>query len=363
MKIKLIFRQLLVFLFVSFFLSVTITAQTKVVKRSLAKSNNYGVNYFLPQTIFAIDIRVTKIDKKAGPYYRYAERYLGVSDIIKEDQTYYELEGIEIFSKGVPDKEKAYLIELKSKTTAPFVYLTENGLICTINAEYTADTTLVNDESVEPIEPSSKLSVETLFTEEYLQAGSTAKMAEIAAKQIYKIRESRMDILTGEADNVPRDGEALKLILKQLDSQEKALVELFTGSTDKNTSVVSMNTKPQTEMEQELIFRFSKHFGVVDKDDLTGEPIYLNLKKIHSVEPIAVDDSKKKSPDKGVFYNIPGQGLAEVYFRTNLIYKTTLDITQFGTTQILANPIFEDKKAPVKVYFYPETGGIKHIEQ
>ena len=360
---KIIFQQLLTLIYASFFLSTVATAQTNVVKRSLAQSNNYGVNYFLPKTMLDIDVRIAKTEKKAGPYYRYAEKYLGISDIIKENQTFYELEGIGISSQGVPDKEKTYLIELKSKTTAPFVYLTESGLICTINAEYIVEET--PQKKAESISSKSKVSAETLFTEEYLQAGSTAKMAEITAKQIYKIRESRMDILTGNADNVPRDGAALKLILEQLENQEKALVELFTGSSDRSISVVSMNIEPQTEMDKEVIFRFSKYLGIVDKNDLSGEPVYMNLKKINSIEPLTVDDSKKKGKpqDQGVFYNIPGQGLAEIYFGTNQLFKATFNITQFGTTQVLANPIFEDKKTPVKVYFYPETGGIKNVEQ
>ena len=52
-------------------------------------------------------------------------------------------------------------------------------------------------------------------------AGSTAKQAEVAAKQIYRIRESRLNILTGEADNLPPDGEAMKLVIQQLEEARK----------------------------------------------------------------------------------------------------------------------------------------------
>ena len=59
-------------------------------------------------------------------------------------------------------------------------------------------------------------------------AGSTSRQAEVAAKQIYRIRESRLDILTGEADNLPPDGDAMKLVIQQLEAQEQALSQLFT---------------------------------------------------------------------------------------------------------------------------------------
>ena len=45
------------------------------------------------------------------------------------------------------------------------------------------------------------------------------------------------------------------------------------------------------------------------------------------------------------------------------LYKGEAQITQFGTREGLAPIMFEDKKAPVKVYFYPETGAIKQIIQ
>ena len=351
------------------FSTTSIIAQTKVIKKTAAKTNDYGVRYFLPKSVLEIQASVSKIEMKAGPYYKYAEKYLGTSNIVVENKTNYELESIQVYAKGVPDKDKSYIVELKQGTTAPFVYLTENGLICTINAEYIspAEKTPVNEKA--PVVSNPKLSPEALFTEEYLQAGSTAKMAEIAAKQIYKIRESRMDIITGNADNAPSDGAAMKLVLEQLDAQEKALVELFTGTSIRSAvKTLTLEIEPNAEKEKEIIFRFSKYLGIVGKEDLSGQPVYLNLKEIEKenlvIETVNTKNKKKeKNSDNGVFYNVPGRGNLEIYFGTNSLYKGTFDITQFGTTEVLANPIFENKKAPVKVYFYPETGGVKKIEQ
>ena len=349
----------------------SVSAQTKVIKKTLVKNNDYGVNYYLPKTILEVRAYISKTETKTGIYYKYAERYLGTSNnVVLEDQTCYELERVEVVANGVPNKEKSYLIELKSGTTAPFVYLTESGLICTINAEYIPeDTKDTKNEQVTASAGGSKFSPENLFTEEYLQAGSIRKMAEIAAKQIYTIRESRMDILTGNTDNVPKDGEALKLILQQLEAKEKALVELFAGTTivDKNFKMFTFDIEPSTDLEKEIVFRFSKYLGVVGSDDLSGSPVYMNLKMIDK-EDLNMDNStttKKKDSqsNKGVYYNIPGQGAVEIHFGANSLYKGVFPITQFGSTQILANPIFENKKAPVQVYFYPETGGIKQINQ
>ena len=68
-----------------------LSAQTKVVKKNAVKANNFGITYSLPKTSLAIHATVTKYTCKAGPYYKYAEKYLGVKDAITEDKTYYIL--------------------------------------------------------------------------------------------------------------------------------------------------------------------------------------------------------------------------------------------------------------------------------
>ena len=53
------------------------------------------------------------------------------------------------------------------------------------------------------------------LTEEILAAGSTAKMAELTAREIYDLRENRSLLIKGQADFMPQDGQQLKLMLQQ----------------------------------------------------------------------------------------------------------------------------------------------------
>ena len=62
-------------------LSFSAVAQTKVVKANAVKANDYGVAYSLPKTELVVDAEVTKVTCKAGPYYQYAEKYLGVKKV------------------------------------------------------------------------------------------------------------------------------------------------------------------------------------------------------------------------------------------------------------------------------------------
>lgn len=341
------------------------SAQTKVIKVNAIESNDYGIEYVLPKTNLDIAVTFSEIKEKAGPYARYASRYLGIDEakVIMEDQTYYTLDQVSVSEIGVPDKAQSYLVLFKSKTTAPFVYLTEDGLICSINAEYipeqTSPTSLQSQLAPDMIE----INPQSIYTEEYLQAGSTSKMAEVAAKSIYRIRESRQDLLTGETENIPKDGEAMKIVLANLDAQEKLWTELFTGNREIIKQKKHILIEPHTEVNKEVLFRFSHYLGVVDTEDLSGIPVYMNLKDLQTVEILPEDPKRKAKESESIVYNLPGKAEIEIYQGIEKIYSSTVNVTQFGRTQLLGGSVFEDKKAPVRVLFYPHTGGIKQIIQ
>jgi hypothetical protein len=344
------------------FLIITeINAQTKVEKVMPTKASGNGVIYMLPRTSFIINAEVTKISVKSGPYCKYAERYLGLKDVPAEDRAYYELGEITLTNKGVPDENNKFMIEFRQKTAAPFVYLTEEGLLCAINTEYTPE---VEPQQKKPSESNTAASASSTstFTEELLMAGSVAKQAEVAAKQIYRLRESKTDILTGDADNMPPDGEAMKLVISKLEEQEKALTKLFTGTETRETSYFDISILPEDELEHEVLFRFSSKLGILDDDDLAGEPVYMNLKALERApEPDPREAAKKEKERKGVIYNVPGKALVEIVRANKKILKRETLVVQFGTQEILAPVILEDRKQPVKIIFYPETGSIKQI--
>ena len=340
----------------SLLLGMPLMAQTKVVKKNAVKANNFGITYSLPKTSLVVDAEVTNVTCKAGPYYQYAEKYLGVKDAVTEDKIYFDLGKISLINRGLPDADNTYIVEFKQGTVAPYAYLTEDGLLCSINAEYTPvesdlDAAKKNKGSQQKVTDAS------VFSEELLMAGSTAKQAEVAAKQIYRIRESRLNILTGEADNLPPDGEAMKLVIQQLEEQEKALTNLFTGILTKETEHYEVSIIPHDNLDKEVLFRFSKQLCIVDADDLGGTPVYMNLKATERAPILDAKEAEKKDKSlKGIVYNVPGKASIEILMNKKTLYKGEAQITQFGTREGLAPVMFEDKKAPVKVLFYPETG-------
>lgn len=350
-------------LIASLLCSIPLMAQTKVVKKTATKSNNFGITYSLPKTSLVVNVEVTQVTCEAGPYYKYAEKYLGVKDAVTENKVYYELGKVNLINKGIPDPDNTYIVEFKAGTVAPYACLTEDGLLCSINAEYTPENR--PEDTIDPAQVSSSgLTNASVFSEELLMAGSTAREAEVAARQIYRIRESRLNILTGEADNIPPDGEAMKLVIQQLEEQEKALTSLFTGNLVKETTYYDIDIIPYDNMEREVLFRFSNLLGILPADDLGGIPVYLNLKATDRAAILDPKEAEKKERSlKGVVYNIPGKASVEILMNKSTLYKGEVQIVQFGSKEGLAPVMFEDKRAPVKVYFYPETGAIRQIIQ
>ena len=138
--------------------------------------------------------------------------------------------------------------------------------------------------------------------------------AELTANEIFEIRDSRTQLARGEADFMPKDGTQLKLMMSQLDTQEKALMQVFSGVTTKDTTMTTITYLPTSEVEKQPLFRFSKYYGIVDNDDLSGSPYYIKVakKKTFDDEPAAADGKKDKKEKKdkndiGLRVNIPAK--------------------------------------------------------
>ena len=350
----------IILLFGLLVITVIMTAQTVVERVTPTKATGNGVIYTLPKTSFIINAEVTKITLKAGPYFRYAERYLGVKDVITEDAVYYVLGRVTMVNKGVPDTGNTYKIEFNQKTVAPFAFLTREGFLCAINEAFVPE--IVDEERRVEHKEITTFSTST-YSEELLRAGSESRQAEVASRHIYELRESHKDIITGNADYMPPDGEALKIVINELKEQEKSLVNLFTGIESRETEYFDVSIIPEDELDREVLFRFSSKSGILDADDLGGEPVYMNLTALERLPALDPKEAEKKAKSKGLVYNKPGRGRAEIIFNNKSLVKKDLFVVQFGITDVLLPVLFEDKRQPIKITFYPELGSIKNITQ
>lgn len=165
---------------------------------------------------------------------------------------------------------------------------------------------------------------------------------------------------------MPNDGQAMQLVLDELDKQERALMELFIGRTDTIRQETRIIIEPSEDCDttKAVLLRFSRKLGFLEKDDLAGEPVYYNLRDLKSVKRPTAEETAKKKPIKkeGICYNIPGKAEVEVYTRTRKLAKEEVQVAQLGTTEILSKSLF-NKNNTTKVVFDTATGGIISIEK
>ena len=160
---------------------------------------------------------------------------------------------------------------------------------------------------------------------------------------------------------MPKDGNSLQIVLQSLDEQEKALMQLFTGKTEQESVVETFTLAPDADVEKEVAFRFSSKLGLVDNDDLSGEPYYVSVKNLHSV-PVPTEEEKKKRKIERVVYNMPGMAEVKLFNSSSTIYSEDLPFGQFGAEDVLMSALF-NQTATTTVTFSTVTGGLIKIDQ
>ncbi len=341
-------------------MSMSVSAQTETGVY-VPGSNNEGVTYFLPKTGVRICVEVEKTEFTPGEFCQFAERYLHEKNVATSPTTTYTIKSIQLREMAVADKDKGYTIKLKDKTIAPLISIARSGILLSINKKTTYNEEVPEETSTVT---DSYIDAHQYFTGDLLSAGSTSKMAELAAQEIYDIRDSKSALIRGEADNTPKDGEQLKLMLQQLNLQETALQQLFTGSEKVTTTTQYISFVPEGEVEKEVCFRFSQKLGLVDKDDLSGTPYYISIQDLKTCPEPDAESAKlieKKKSVSGVYYSVPGKGLVQLSSPTQVLLKKEFSFAQMGNVELLSGSLF-NKKETVNITFNPTSGAIENIE-
>lgn len=316
-----------------------------------------GMVYFLPKTAVRVVVQIEKTTYTPGDFCKYADRYLRLKNVASEPSVTYRITNLRVEPIAMADTTKGFAVKFDPKSVAANIALSDDGILLAINA------TPQPVESAPAFKPAPKpaaINPRQLMSEEILAAGSTAKMAELTAQDIYEIRESRNLLTRGQADNMPKDGEQLRLMLNQLEMQDRTLSSLFSGQTVKDTTEQVLTVMPDKEIERELLFRFSKKLGLVDKDDLAGEPYYIRVANLRTV-PMPAANEKKKKQEPGLYINVPGKMKVTLYDAIEPIHVVELPAGQFGNVELLSGALF-NKRYATHVWMNPISGAVDRLE-
>ena len=320
------------------------TAQTQLAQYKPGATSE-GAVYFLPKTAVRISVLTEKTTYTPGDFARYAQKYLRLSDVQQEPSVTHRVLSITQQAIAVADTTKGYALKFNPKTAAVNVRLADDGRLLGINTPAEDLTTADAPVRFAAAPPQSLPDPRRYLTEEILAAGSTAKMAELTAREIYDLRENRSLLIKGQADFMPKDGQQLRLMLQQLDEQDHALTSLFAGTTLRDTTEQVIIVTPDTPCQRQLLFRLSQIYGLVDADDLSGTPYYITVEDLKTVPPTdeeAARQQKKKTYEAGVYVNIPGRMRVTIFQGIDQLQQAEHPAPQFGNVELLSGALFNN---------------------
>lgn len=326
-----------------------------------SKANDYGLIYSLPRTLVDITIEAEHTELTPGEFYNYANLKLGVNDAITKPQRSVSIKSVTMTPRGVADNENRWLVQFKAGAT-PYIILADNNCPVAVNtdkipATETADLPEAVDAAPTPLETAA---AKQAVTQEMTLGSSLSKRADLAAQRIFELRETRSDLISGQADNTPPDGKSLQLALDNLSAQEAALTAMFVGTKKTYTTVSTVTFEPDSEsINNEIFMRLSPVDGVVDANDLSGAPIYISVDILEQGElPVNEKGEPKTFPKGGLAYNIPGRAVISISYEGQTVAREEFNLSQLGVTFGLDPKLFSDKKQPSKLILDPTTGAI-----
>lgn len=332
------------------------------------KTNEYALVYSLPMTVVDITVETEHTVRTPGQYSNYALRYLSLDDssVIRHSEHDVAIKSVTITPRGTADPDNRWQVQFKPGAT-PTMLLSRDGVPLAINLNEddidSPDTSPVPTARAPQPTPLETAAARQAVTQAMTQATTPGKKAEATAARIFELRERRSEIFSGDADAMPPDGQATRLILDGLEAQEAALTAMFTGTTQTYTQVTTLTFTPGREDQSKvLVARISPTQGIVARDDLSGIPLYLDYRILTRGQiPLNDKGETKKFPKGGVAYTIPGSARITLNFEGSAIGQADIDVAQLGATFGIDPTLFVDKKTPAYVEFSPVTGAITRL--
>jgi hypothetical protein len=315
-----------------------------------------SIIYALPLTVVDIEIEAERVVEKAGPYGRFAEDLLGLSDIITEDRESWSITGLTLNTHQEPDPAEFYVIEARKMFETNVLALKRSGLILDLNPDVfntheiimsgsfgEKSRQFINDLGSNEYFENKRdtlyriINLDTAFVRiPYLvvkkQKLSVGQLAENAAVRLMELRDGKHMILTGETNVFPQDEAAIN----ELNRLEKEYTELFTGKILKEKKRFNYQIIPRKDMIDRKITldMFSELTGPGESEGKSGSPIIIefipelstrNLKTVSSI-----DISPQSSKNDRLFYRMPDIVNVRLSFGNKILGGSRKLVYQFG---------------------------------
>jgi len=310
-----------------------------------------AVVYSLPVTNIHLVVEATHEVFVAGPYARYAQKYLGI-EAVEENRESYKLSSVELmpYIEADPSINIALYLGNQRNASANFLEMINQGLIMwsdsyagksqkiqfsdlNSNALYVksmAGSNLTSEKSTLYRTAQSASGVERVAVQQsHIVEKSIEKRAEEIASQIFHLRAKRLNIITGDTD-ATFSGDALRAAVEEINRLEDDYLALFMGKTTSKIQKMSFDVVPKSGNDKQIYiaFRLSETSGLMPANNLSGRPIVLELIK---EEPIVAVNMDASASGKGrVTYRKPAVVNARIMDGQELIMQSRIPVYQLG---------------------------------
>lgn len=280
------------FVMMALFMTLDASAQQVVKKRIGVYQQNGNVEIAEATTTLVVDLVVEREQFVAGPYARYAQKYLGTR-------------------ASLVDKDEYRLVSADVAVLRDEAYFAEESV-------------------VEVDEPQRR--AESLLSADRMSASekSAESLAKEAADRIFALRRSRFELVTGDfGDGVY--GAGLESALREMDKMESELLAMFYGTTSVTRSSERIIYPVSASQTTSVIARLSTASGIVEKNDLSGEIIMVVITPSQMEYPASAEKGK-------VAYRYANNSEVVVALGQQVMARRILPLYEFGQTVMFLQP-------------------------
>lgn len=334
------------------------------------KEGESAVVYYSPKTTVVLEFTYLVETAEKGIFADFAQSMLGINNAVTENKTRYTIQDVHIGTSTATDYSRPHKV-MEEKGIPMLLNISEKGLLKGYNLpleEVKNNTPRPNNrnwkDAQEPAKPKGNGRKPQALPEDVLKAATPIAQAHEAAKQIFRLRETKTYLLNGEVENAPADGKAMQLVLEELDKQEKALTELFIGRKKHREEKKRVTFLPENK---KMLLYFSDENGFTDAENIDADSISVKV-TLHPQKLQKLTDKEKKKQKKNlsalsqIVYNLPGSGDVQVLFKGEELAQKTIPIAQIGVDVPLGKDLFNGDKLPV-IVISEKTGNIVSISK
>ena len=334
-----------------------------------------GIVYTLPRNGFVVRVKAKKTSYKPGPYYQFAQKYLGIENVSGKEKVTWKLTAVEVdqFSEADPDA----MFKIVDTLAVP-VSLLPDGRIDNIGGEsapmplvsMVGSDFIVKDDPITNLfkDLSSDDFYELLVDSESGSESMAFKSLEVKAKEaadyIIKLRKKRAYTIIDPSNTIPEDGKGYEVFVNEARRLDEEYMSLFVGkqfSTEQEFSFIFV--PGSSNVKNEVLFRFSEEKGILPKTDLSGKPILLAVTKENTAYSSAEKLKASEHPDagkSGILYRIPVGATVVVSDGLQTLYSGQTVVAQFGVVAPVPENLLN---GTYEIQYNTETGSIKNIKE